>query len=111
MAEKRERRLKVEWDRIVHPGCDALALERLTQLVPVRAAHHEQMPHGLGAFRDWGKLDDAVEARPVAVGVPSAQRVPFVEAAKLHPQHRRLERVEALVPAEHDVLVLLALPE
>ena len=44
----------------------------------------------------------------VVRGVPRARGVPGLEVAELHAQHRRLERVEARVHADHAVPVLAA---
>ena len=57
--------------------------------------------------------DDELVGEPVAQAlcVAATRRVPGVEVGQLDPQQRRLQAVQPLVVADHDVLALAALAE
>src|SRR4051794_36495995 len=58
-TKRRVRARKMRRDRIVNQRLDAARAQVLLQCITARMPDHEEMPHGLGPFRNRGKDDVA----------------------------------------------------
>ena len=97
--------------RVVQTHLDPLGAQQLGQPVARRVAHREEVVDAgrPGALAQEDELVREPIAQPLCVA--ATRRVPGVEVGQLDPQQRRLQPVQPLVVADHDVLALAALAE
>ena len=109
-AGQRHRGLEVDGPRVVDGGGDALARRGASAARRGRARGSCRGARPTSSPRaSVGSVTDGAPASARVYAATRSRRSRFhcVQGGELHPQHRRLQRVEAAVGAGHDVVVLV----